>query len=612
MATSNAPCAGCSAPIPSGASFCPRCATPVPGTSSAPTRSGLTGGGPSLKPGTVVDGKYEVFELLGSGGFGDVFRVRHRTLGTEMALKTLHAHLVANDKIRERFFREARLLIDLNHPSIVSTHDAGEWQGSLYMVMDFCRGKTLQEILKDRGALPGREAVALLVPVLAALEFAHQRGIVHRDLKPANLIVQKAKDGAPAVKVLDFGIAKVVADADGVDLDGPSLTAVGTAVGTLSYMSPEQAQGLKIDGRSDLYAIGVILFQMLTARRPFEGENQSQVYKKILVDPVPTFAAVKARVDPPELEAIVMRALQKEPEHRFDSAGEMIAELQRVAGSAGASGARAPTSSASRSGAAAAGPRRSLVPLVAMLAVVLAAIAGYLAVRPGASTISTEARVDPGPQGQGAGTTPANRQEVGVANAPPIDVAESNTPKDPTPPGDPTVAKRFTLDHCPDFPLKADSVWRYRNGPNTWTTRVVRRETNGGETCAVVEGSGSAWAGTLTYHYAVREDGVYLRALNGVALDSPALTMKLPLTVGDSWTVSQPGFDGVMVKIRYTVKGTEPITVPAGTFTAFVLELQYPDLPAGTPGLTYWYARDVGAVKDTLGNELTDYPRNPR
>ncbi len=341
-------CPSCRSELAAEHRYCPVCGhdTSAPGVarSSIPAadsdgRGPSAGAAPAPQPpsslaaGVCVDEKYEVVERLGAGSFGEVFRVRHRVLETEMALKTLHPYLAHEPQVRERFLREARILVGLQHPNLVGLHDAGEWRGHLYMAMDLCRGRTLSAEIRARGRIPGPEAASLAGRILAALECAHAQGVIHRDLKPANVMLVPFAS-APAgsacdVKVLDFGVAKVLhGPADG---DGPSLTLMGAAVGTLAYMSPEQAQGHTIDPRSDLYSLGVILYQMVSGRRPFDGESLAEVIKKILVDPPPPLDVPELEEECPGLSGLITEALAKDPAARPASAIQMRRRLDAIA-----------------------------------------------------------------------------------------------------------------------------------------------------------------------------------------------------------------------------------------------------------------------------------------
>lgn len=327
-------CGACGAAVPSDARYCPACAAPIaPAGADAATSRPDT---PPLAAGTVIDGKYRVIERIGTGGFGDVFRVHHVLLNRELALKALHPLLAFEAEVRRRFFREARVLMDLAHPNLVTLRDVGEWARYLYMVMDLSPGETLAKMLRRSGRLPAPTAAALAIEVLRALEYAHGRGIVHRDLKPANLLVTPGEGGRFGVKVLDFGMAKILRAGRGENSEA-TLTGTGMAVGTPSYMSPEQVSGKsaergrgEIDARADLYSLGVVLYEMVTGRRPFVGENALHLAKQVLVDPPPPFAAAGVGDDLPGLEALVQEALAKRPEDRPRSAREMQRRLEEL------------------------------------------------------------------------------------------------------------------------------------------------------------------------------------------------------------------------------------------------------------------------------------------
>ncbi len=332
-------CRECRKPIPEGQITCPSCSTPILGQLAAgSTRPGTAGqatGIPELLPaaflpGTVVDEKYEVRDRLGAGGFGEVYRVHHRILRRDLALKTLHPALIDNSQVRERFFREAQVLMDLSHPNIVTMRDVGEWRGHLFLVMDFCAGETLARMLARQKRLSARVAVSIALPVLRALEYAHERGVVHRDLKPANFVLapKGAPDGLPDVKVLDFGIAKVLHEER--TGDASALTSAGVAIGTVAYMSPEQATGAQVDARADLYSLGVVLYEMVAGHVPFESPDMTQMFKMILMDSPPPLTRLNVHPDLPGFERLVQRALAKSPDGRPGSASEMARDLEAL------------------------------------------------------------------------------------------------------------------------------------------------------------------------------------------------------------------------------------------------------------------------------------------
>lgn len=276
----------------------------------------------NLDPGTIIDGRYRLIEIIGEGGMGQVFEAEHLELRRKVAIKTLFTKEGVDPALAQRFEREAHTLAAVAHPNIVTITDYGVHRDLPFLVMERLEGQSLATLLDERGPLDVEHAAALMRQILAGLAHAHARGLVHRDLKPGNVWVEMHEDGEH-VKLLDFGFAKFV-EAEG----GPLLTAVGVVVGTLSYMSPEQASGGAIDHRSDLYSAGVLFYQMVTGRRPFEGEP-IELLRAHLTEDAPSLR--EARPDghfSSELEAVVRRALEKKPEKRFESGAELAKALQ--------------------------------------------------------------------------------------------------------------------------------------------------------------------------------------------------------------------------------------------------------------------------------------------
>ena len=266
--------------------------------------------------GTIVDDRYEIRERLGSGGMAAVYRAHDLQLGREVALKLLYPRFAEDDSFVERFRREASAAAGLQHPNVVSVYDRGEWDGTSYIAMELVTGRTLRELVQETGPMDPVRAIDCTIGVLRAARFAHRRGIVHRDLKPHNVLV----DGEGRAKVTDFGIAKAGAS---------DMTETGSIMGTAQYMSPEQAQGLATTPRSDLYATGVLLYELLVGRPPFDGETAVSIaLKQVSEPPVPPGRVVPAV--PPELDAVVLRALEKDPALRFADADEFIAALEDV------------------------------------------------------------------------------------------------------------------------------------------------------------------------------------------------------------------------------------------------------------------------------------------
>jgi beta-lactam-binding protein with PASTA domain/predicted Ser/Thr protein kinase len=265
-----------------------------------------------MASGVVVDSRYRLLSRLGSGGMAEVWAAEDTELGRQIALKLLHGRLAADDDFVERFRREASAAAGLQHPNVVSVYDRGESQGTYYIAMEYLRGPSLKDLVR-RGPLEPRYAVELVVQVLRAARFAHRRGIVHRDLKPHNVML----DDEGRVKVTDFGIARAGAS---------DMTETGLIMGTAQYLSPEQAQGHAVTERSDLYSIGVMLFELLTGRVPFEGESPVTIALRHVSEPPPAPSQLNPAV-PPALDAVVLRALAKDPRDRFADADEFIAAL---------------------------------------------------------------------------------------------------------------------------------------------------------------------------------------------------------------------------------------------------------------------------------------------
>jgi serine/threonine protein kinase len=228
-----------------------------------------------LDSGTVIDGRYRVKHRIGSGGMADVYCALDEQLGRDVAVKLLHRRFAEDQEFVERFRREASSAAGLQHPNVVGVFDRGEWDGTSYIAMEHLDGRTLKQLITEEAPLDPIRAIDLVVQVLRAARFAHKRGIIHRDLKPHNAIVDP--DGR--VKVTDFGIARAGAS---------DMTQTGSIMGTAQYLSPEQAQGVPVDERSDLYSIGVVLYEMLTGRVPFEGDSAVSIaLKQVAEAPTP-------------------------------------------------------------------------------------------------------------------------------------------------------------------------------------------------------------------------------------------------------------------------------------------------------------------------------------
>ncbi len=269
--------------------------------------------------GTLYGGRYEVSAPIASGGMAEVFLARDRLLGRQVALKVLHPEYARDRAFIERFRREAQAAASLNDPKVVSIYDWGSEDGTHYIVMEYVQGRSLKELIQREGPLAPQRALEIAADVCAALGLAHRQGIVHRDVKSANIMVTPARE----TKVTDFGIARASVDA------GRTVTQAGMVIGTASYLSPEQAQGLAVDARSDVYSVGVVLYEALTGEVPFKADTPVAIaYKHVKEDPAAP-SRLNRRI-PPQVDAVVMKALAKNPDNRYQSAEEMRHDLQRL------------------------------------------------------------------------------------------------------------------------------------------------------------------------------------------------------------------------------------------------------------------------------------------
>jgi eukaryotic-like serine/threonine-protein kinase len=339
--------------------------------------------------GEVLADRYELEELVGTGGMSSVFRAHDRLLDRKVALKILHQQYSSDDDYVERFRREARSVAALSHPNIVTVIDRGEHAGRQFIVFEYVQGENLKRLIERRGPAPVATALELAMQIARGLSFAHQQGLVHRDVKPQNVLL----NGDGQAKVTDFGIARSLDVQHG-------MTQTGTVLGTSDYIAPEQAQGQRVDEHTDVYSLGVVLYELLTSEVPFPGENFVAVAMRHINEAPPSIRDKRPDV-PPRVEAAVQRAMAKQPEDRFATMAEFCRELEACLAELQQAGTQVVQPVAS--------PRRarrlgglSPWPLIAVL-VALAAIAAVVAV------LVLHHSGKPGSASQGGGGGPAIR-----------------------------------------------------------------------------------------------------------------------------------------------------------------------------------------------------------
>ena len=267
----------------------------------------------------IINDRYEIHKRVGRGGMADVFLARDRLLDRQVAIKVLFPEFAIDPNFVERFRREAQAAANLSHPNIVNVYDWGKYEGTYFIAMEYVQGRTLAEILKTNKRLTPKQAAEIASEVAAALGFAHEAGLAHRDIKPANILI--GTNGQ--VKVADFGIARAMNSAT-----ESNLTQAGSVMGTASYFSPEQAQGAQPDPRSDLYSLGIVMYEMVAGKPPFTGENPVSIaYKQVHDQPTPLNKLVEGIPRP--FEAVVAKLLAKDPKLRYSSAHALRDDLRR-------------------------------------------------------------------------------------------------------------------------------------------------------------------------------------------------------------------------------------------------------------------------------------------
>ncbi len=315
-------CPACSSRFSPDGHFCPFDGTPlVPAHDWDPRADALLG--------TVVDDRYEVLSVIGEGGMGTVYQVRHRALGKRFALKALRKDLANDADIAARFMQEARTAAAVSHPGLVEITDFGRLpSGQVYFVMELLEGTSLSALLRSGGPLPAARGLDIVRQLVHALKAAHDASIVHRDLKPDNVHIGKSgsEGERDQVKVVDFGLAKVIGSS--------KLTRAGMVFGTPHYMSPEQAAGESVDHRADIYALGVVMYEMFAGKVPFEADSYMGVLTKhMYMEPTPPSQLSPELAELGVLEQVILRCLQKRPEARYADLGALLADLdQRLPG----------------------------------------------------------------------------------------------------------------------------------------------------------------------------------------------------------------------------------------------------------------------------------------
>src|SRR5947207_50453 len=264
--------------------------------------------------GQVFSNRYRIEQEIARGGMAEVYLARDESLNRQVALKALFPEFAREPSFVERFRREAQAAANLNHPNIVGIYDWGQEDGTYFIVMEYVEGRSLRDLIRSEGLIDPGRAADITAEIASALAFAHRSGVVHRDVKPGNVLITPQGN----VKVTDFGIARAGAS------DG--LTQTGSVMGTATYFSPEQAQGLPVDGRSDVYSLGIVLYEMVTGVVPFTGDSPVAVaYKHVREEPLAP--SQRNPEVPPDLEKIILAALAKDPDHRYQSADDMREDL---------------------------------------------------------------------------------------------------------------------------------------------------------------------------------------------------------------------------------------------------------------------------------------------
>jgi hypothetical protein len=411
--------------------------------------------------GTKLSGRYRIQDEIGSGGMSTVYCAFDETLEREVALKVLHSDISSDPAALERFRREARTVAQLSHPHVVMVIDAGEDEGRPYIVFEHVRGETLKEKIRREGRLPIGEAVAYAIEIGRALSAAHERGLVHRDVKPQNVLI----DEEGRAKVTDFGIA--------LGLERDSLTAAGRVVGTTDYVSPEQALGSDVTGQSDIYSLGIVLFEMLTGDVPFKAESDVSVAMKHVREGIPDIQKRRPGVSA-ALAAVLERATAKELQNRYRSMDEFVADLEEVlayetARAGEATGEATAILSALPANVGRGRPLwRRLAPLAAYLLVVAAAVVGAVVLIGGGGSGDT------GSTDSGLSRIPLSESAVHDYDPAPGDGSENSEQRGLAVDGDKTTAWETENYDTPELGNIKDGVGLYLDAGRPVVAHALR------------------------------------------------------------------------------------------------------------------------------------------
>lgn len=275
--------------------------------------------------GKLISGKYLLQEVIGEGGMAVVYRATHTAMDKPVVVKMIHRHLLSNSSMVKRFEQECKIMAKISHPNVVAIFDVGEVDGSLpFLVMEYVKGESLYDYIYREGGVPVQEALGIMIQICRGLEAAHASGVIHRDLKPENILIQDDKERSDRVKIVDFGVAHLVTS-------GQRLTAADQIVGTAQYMAPEQLLDTQLDARADIYAAGIILYEMVSGEMPFDATSTQALFVKLLREqPQPLSERCSRIAAQSPVEQITSRALQKDRSLRFQSAAELRVALERA------------------------------------------------------------------------------------------------------------------------------------------------------------------------------------------------------------------------------------------------------------------------------------------